>query len=412
MIRKFLQRLLERRHYWRVVGFSELAELYTSRLLRLVAANLFSSVAAIYMYQLGYPVWSILIFFSLYFLFRGIVSIPIAYFIARVGPKQGMLVSNFLHIPAVLALTQLEGAGIWALAIYGVTQGAAVSLYSVSYHTSFSKAKSSANVGKELSFMYIAEKLGTGMSPLIGGVIAYLFGPEMTMFVAMFLFVFSAGPLFLTPDPIMTRQKILFRGFNWRATRRNMVSAAAVGVDHISVSVIWSLFIAIAIFGTSSDIVYAQIGGLLTIAFLASIAFAHFYGVVIDRRQGGQLLRASVIGKFFLSLLRPFVSTPLGVVLINVGNEAVATGYSMPYLKGQYDMADNLPGYRIVYMTLMESAICYGAAVFGCVMTVLVLAFGGVQGLQVSYVVAAVASLPILMHGFPALRETRIFQKR
>ena len=84
----------------------------------------------------------------------------------------------------------------------------------------------------------------------------------------------------------------------------------------------------------------------------------------------------------------------------------------MPYLKGQYDMADNLPGYRIVYMTLMESAICCGAAVFGAVMTVLVLAFGGVQGLQVSYVVAAVASLPILMHGFPALRETRIFQKR
>lgn len=407
MIKKILYRLFERRHYWRVAGFSELAELYTSRLLRLVAANLFASVAAIYMYQLGYQIWFILAFFSVYFLWRALISVPSAYLIARIGPKQGMLVSNFLHIPAIFALTQLEGSGVAALVVYGVTQGMAVTLYTIAYHTSFSKAKHRDHAGKELGFMYIFEKIGAGLSPLVGGVIAFLFGPEATMIVAMILFVLSAGPLFLTPDPVMTKQKIIFRGFNWRATWRGMAAATAVGVDHLAVAVIWSLFVAVAVFGTASDIVYAQIGGLVTIAFIASIAFSHFYGVVIDRRQGGLLLRASVLGKTVLGIMRPFVATPLSVVLINVGNEAATTGYVMPFLKGQYDVADDLPGYRIVYMTLMEVAICCGAAVFGLVMTLLAAFLGGVPGMQVGYILAAFAMLPIMMHGFPALQKPR-----
>jgi len=407
MIRKFLRHLLERNHYWRTVGFSELAELYANRLLRLMAVNLVSGVVGIFMYQLGYEVWFILAFFAAYFAVRGVLAVPAAYFIGRIGPKQATLVSNFLYIPALLALTQLEGLGVYALAVFGILQGFAVTLYSISYHVSFSKAKHPDHAGKEISFMYMVEKLGTGLSPLFGGFIAYLFGPEATMVVAMVVFIISAGPLFLTPEPIMIHQKIIFRGFNWRGTWRNLTSAAAIGVDQISSAAMWSLFVAIAIFGTTSNIVYAQIGGLMSIAFLASLAFSRLYGLMIDRRRGNVLLRASVVGDFFLDLARPFASTPLGVILINVSNEAITSGYSMPYLKGQYDMADSLPGYRIVYTSLMEAALCLGAALFGTAAACIVAGVGDVRGMQVSYIVAAICVLPILIHGFPALRRSR-----
>lgn len=408
MIRKFIHHLLEQRYHWRTVGFSELAELYANRLLRLMAVNMVSGVVSIYMYQLGYPVWFIFGFFALYFLFRGLMSFPAAYFIARVGPKHGSLVSNFLGIPALLALTQLENLGWIALAIFGVMQGFAVSLYVISYHVSFSKVKHTDHAGKEISFMYILEKIGTGLSPLIGGFIAYLFGPEATMAAACLLFVVSAGPLFLSPDPVMIKQHITFRSYNWRATRKNLTSAAAIGVDQLSSAATWSLYVAIAIFGTTSNVVYAQIGGLMSIAFLASLLFSRLYGVLIDRRKGGDLLKASVVADFLLDLARPFASTPLGVVLINVMNEAITSGYSMPYLKGQYDMADSLPGYRIVYMTLMEVALCLGATLFAAVAALIVLGFGEIRGIQLSYIVAAFAVLPIIAHGFPALRRTRL----
>ena len=227
------------------------------------------------------------------------------------------------------------------------------------------------------------------------------------MVAACILYIVSAGPLFLSPEQVMTRQRIIFRGFNWRATWRNFVSAAAIGVDQLSSMATWTLFVAIAIFGTTSNVVYAQIGGLMSIAFLASLVFSRLYGVIIDRKRGDELLRASVVGDFLLDLVRPFAATPFGVVLINVFNEALTSGYSMPYLKGQYDMADSLPGYRIVYMTLVDVAICLGATAFGVIATLLVIGFGDVRGIQVGYVVAAVLVLPIMWHGFPALRRSR-----
>lgn len=411
MIRKFIHHLLEQRYHWRTVGFSELAELYANRLLRLMAVNMVSGVVSIYMYQLGYPVWYIFAFFSLYFLARAVLSIPAAYFIARVGPKHGSLVSNFLGVPALLALTQLESLGVYALAVFGLFQAFAVSLYVISYHVNFSKVKHTDHAGKELSFMYILEKVGTGLSPLIGGFIAYLFGPEATMVAACLIFLISAGPLFLSPEPVMTRQHITFRGFNWRATRKNFTSAMAMGVDQLSSMATWALFVAIAVFGTTSNVVYAQIGGLMSIAFLASLAFSRIYGVLIDRRKGGELLKYSVIANSLLHVARPFAATPLGVVLVNVINEAVTSGYSMPYLKGQYDMSDSLAGYRIVYTALLEVALSLGATLFGVVVALLVYFIDDVRGMQISYIVAATAVLPLLAHGFPALRRSAIVRR-
>ncbi len=411
MIKKILHRLLERRYYWRTVGFSELAELYANRLLRIMAVNMFSGIVGIFMYQLGYPLWQIAGVFAIYFLVKALSSIPSAYFIARVGPKHATLVSNFLYIPSLLALTQLENLNGYALLVFCLVQPLAVTLYTVSYHVGFSKVKHSDHAGKEIGFMYIVEKLGAGVAPVVGGFIAYLFGPEMAMWAASILFLVSAAPLFFSPEPVMTHQHIIFRGFNWRATWRNLASMLSVGADQAMSGAMWSLYVAIAVFGTTSDVVYAQVGALLGIAFIASLAFSRLYGVVIDRRRGGELLRASVVGDSVLHLLRVAVSTPAGVVMVNVANEAVTSGYTMPYLKGQYDMADNLPGYRIVYMSLMEMALGIGACLMMLILTVLTFCLNDVHGLQVGYVLAMVIVLPIMAHGFPALRSGRFIAR-
>lgn len=407
MIQKIIHRMLERRHYWRTVGFSELAELYANRLLRLMAVNMFSGVVGIYLYQIGYPIWQIAAIFGIYFFVRSASAIPSAYFIGRIGPKHGTLVSNFLYIPSLLALTQLEHLGFWALVVFCTLQPFAVALYTISYHVGFSKVKHSEHAGKEISFMYIVEKVGAGISPVVGGFIAFAFGPEVAIGFASILFLISAAPLFFSPEPVMTHQHIIFRGFNWRAAGRSLVSAISLGIDQAMSAGLWSIFVAVAVFGTTSDIVYAQVGTLLSIGLVASLIFSRLYGLVVDHRRGGELLRAAVAGNALLHVARAFVSTPLGVVLVNVANEAVTTGYSMPYLKGQYDMADSLPGYRIVYLALMEAAVGIGAALTAFCIALLSFNLGGVQGLQVGYVLAAVAVLPIMAHGFPALRRQR-----
>ncbi|MEO5499325.1 MAG: MFS transporter [Candidatus Saccharimonadales bacterium] len=405
MLKKLLTRLLEPRHYWRTVGFSELAELYANRLLRIVAVNMVSGVLGIFMFQLGYELWSIFAFFTVYFFIRGLWTIPSAYLIGRIGPKHGSLISNVLCIPALIALTQLEHLGWSALIFYAVVQSFCVSLYSISHHVNFSKIKHNDHAGKELSFMYIIEKIGAGLSPLLGGIIAYLFGPEMTIWAASVVFLIAAGPLFLSPEPVMTHQKVIFRGLGIRRIWRQLVSMNGIGADFMASTVTWSLYIAIAIFGTTSNIVYAQIGGLMSIAFVASLLFSKIYGRIIDKSRGGELLKISAVANSAIHLIRPFIATPLGIAGVNIVNEAATVGYAMPYLKGQYDMADNLPGYRIAYTALMEAAICSGAALFGAFATLSVLLIGDVRGMQLSYVFLALFVLVIMVHRFPALRR-------
>lgn len=407
MLQKLINRIFSGRHYWRTVGFSALAELYANRLLRLMAINLIGGFSGVYMYQLGYHVWQIFLIFAGYFAVKALSSIPAAYFIARFGPKHATLVSNILYIPGLIALTQAEGLGLTALALWAFITPVAVTLYDVSYHTGFSKAKHRLHAGKEIGFMYIAERVGAGLSPLIGGVIAYIWDPTATMWAACLLFVVSAGPLFLSPEIVLTRQKITFRGFNWRGSWRGMVAGFGLGVDSGSAIAGWSLFVALAVFGTASNAVYAQIGSLATVGIIAALVFSQLYGSLIDKRRGGELLRYAVVGNALLHMVRPFVSTPVGAALMNVMSEAATTGRGMPFLKGQYDTADDLPGYRIVYMSMMQLALAFGSMLFCIAAAWLVALTDDVRGLQLSFVVVSLTSLLVLAHGFSALRSPR-----
>ena len=54
MIHRASNSLLKRRHFWRYASFSEVAELYASRLLRIFALNMISLFIAVYLYNQGY----------------------------------------------------------------------------------------------------------------------------------------------------------------------------------------------------------------------------------------------------------------------------------------------------------------------------------------------------------------------
>lgn len=412
MLRNFLYRLIERRHYWRTVGFSELAELYANRMLRLMAINMVSGVIGVFMYQLGYPLWQILGFYAIFGVARVVLVVPAAYFIARYGPKHAMLASSILYIPGLISMTQLSGSGIAALASYIVLVAASMVIYNVAYHVSFSKVKHSDHVGKEIGFMYVVEKLGAGLSPVVGGFVAFWLGPEATLWAASLLFLLSTAPLFFSPEPVITHQRIIFRGFHWKVVWRQLLSSAAVGVDQYSSLGVWTLFISVAVLGIDGNAVYAKLGVLTTIAFISSLVFSRAYGLIIDRHKGGELLRLSVAGNFIVHLMRPFVSTPFGIVCLNTFNEAATSGYAMPYLKGVYDMADSLPGYRIVYITLLDMAAYIGASLSAVLLAVLAYVLPGVTAFQVGYWVIAFVTLGIMVHGFPALRRAPFYVTR
>ena len=116
------------------------------------------------------------------------------------------------------------------------------------------------------------------------------------------------------------------------------------------------------------------------------------------------LFTSSAIVNSLLHLLRPTVSTPTGIVLTNAVNEAAYTGYSLAFTRGEFDLADT-PGYRIVYLSLMELAGNAGATVAALSIALFAFLYGAVDGLMIFYVFAAFATLLIAAPRFPLYKH-------
>lgn len=407
MLKRLIFNLLERRHYWRYIDFEELAELYVSRTLRMLAVSMVSMFVVIYMYQNHYDLSAIMLYFTVYYAFRAVLSIPSAHFVARFGPKHANLCSNLLYVPALISMIYLPEYKLSALIAFGVFQAISMSLYDVSYLVNFSKIKHDKHAGKEISYMHVLERVATSISPVIGGVVAFLLSPQATLIVASCVFALAALPLLMTPEPVKTRQKITFRGLPWSKIYKGLFAEMGIGTSVVASTIIWPLFVAISVFGVASNAVYAQIGVLGSITIAVSVIIAKIYGSLVDRKKGGRLLLVGVWASSIVQLARPLVATPMSVLLVNIMSEMFTTAYIVPFSKGLFDMADSLAGFRIVYVSIMNMAAQLGAALFAGLVAVISLYFSEIQSMSIAYWCAAFIVLGIGLHGFPALRERR-----
>lgn len=405
MIRQFFHRFLLRRHFWRYATFSEVAEIYTSRTLRTMAINLAAALMSVYLYQNGYSLLFIAGYWAVYYFLKMFMSLPWAKYVAYYGPKHATLLSNLLYIPALIAFTYVPEWGLWAMAVTCVAQGASATIYDLSYLINFSKVKSTQHAGKEIAYMNMFEKIATGLSPLIGGVVAFVFGPETTLWVASALFVLASLPLLASPEPTKTRQKLMFRGFPWRTTWRSLRAETAVGFDIVASGTVWSLFVVVGVLGMTGDDVYAKLGALLTVVLLAALVSSYAYGRLIDRRRGGDLLRFSVIAKSVTYLMRPFIGSVGGVVTMNAANEVVSTGYAMSFTRGLFDTAD-LTGQRITYLGLINLTLNIGGFLSCLVWWLAMLIMSdALAGMSVYFFVCAVVVLLIATPRFSLYRK-------
>jgi MFS family permease len=388
MIKHLFYSILEKRHFWRYASFSEIAELYASRTLRVIAMNIVSGFTSVYLYKAGYSLAFIIGFWMCFYFFKIPVSYFGGYFVARFGPKHGILISNLLYVPSMMSLGFMPQLGIVSIVLWGFFMAVSMSVYHICYMVDFSKVKNIEHVGKELAFMNILEKIAIGISPIVGGVIALWFGLQAVIWVAAILFAVSALPLLASIEPVQTRQKLDISGFPWRLTIRSIIAQTGVGFDYVTTGIVWSLFIVIVIFPETGWDIYVKLGILSSVTIIAAVAASYAYGKLIDKSKGGSLLRLSVIANAFVHASRPFAINPAMIVGTNIANEAATMGYTMSFMRGVFDTAD-ISGHRIVYLTISDIVANIGAAIACGLLLAFTIFLGDVQGLQLFFFFAA-----------------------
>jgi len=405
MIKKIIHRILKRRHFWRDASFSEVAELYASRMLRMMALSLSMGFISIYLYQNGYSVLFITVFWACFYLFKSCVALPAASFVAKFGPKHGIFISNLLFIPAMIAFAVLPSLGAWVLLVVAFFQGISATLYSIAYNVDFSKVKSIEHAGKEIAYMNIVEKITTGLSPLIGGVVAFLVGPQIVLVSAAALFALAALPLMKTAEPVHIHQKLKFKGLPWRLVRRVAASEMALGFDVFASGIVWSLFTAITIIGVgANNEVYITNGILISVILFAALAASYAFGKLIDKRRGGDLMMIASVANSLSHLARPFIASPVGIAGLNVANETATTGYVMAYTRGSFDNAD-LSGARVTYLGVTEVIANFGAALAAATLALLVSFVSDERGMQYFFFITAAVVLLVATARFPLYRR-------
>lgn len=405
MIQHILHLFIRRTHFWRTVSISEMAELYSSRVLRVMAMNMLGGFGAVYLYQLGYSLQDLAWFWVFLFGSR-FLSMPIvAFVVARYGPKHSISISNVLFICATLTLAAAPMLGFWTLVLMIPFGGFGRGLYDTAYLIDFSKVKHIEHSGKEIGIMQIIERVMTAIAPILGGLIALWFGPAAMMLCAGVVMLVSASPLFFTSEPVKVHQKITLRHFNIKATWKLMLAHVAVGIDNNSSGLIWNIFVALVVLGTVNDSIYLKIGILSSFSLIASIAVAYIYGNIVDKNNGRSLLKFSAIGNVLLSVCRPFISTPVQVAGMNIANEFTTTGYNIPATRGIFNTADGLPGYRIVFISTMVAMLAVGDTLASLILVVLATIYSDVDTLKNYYFVVAPFLLLILLHGSAIYRR-------
>ena len=399
MLSRIIHRIFAGRHYWRGASFDEVAELYVSRLIMVFAINIVNLFAAVYLYKLGYSVSFIATFYASLYGMKVLLAVFAAKVAAYFGPKHGILFANLLRIPSLIAFALVPVAGqhaIWAIIAFGVFQQLASLLYDICYMIDFSKVKHVAHAGKEIGTMQIIEKTAKVLSPLIGGVLASLFSPEVTIILAGILFVIAAVPLFRTVEPTMTRSRLRLAGFPWRLSAASLVSQSVVGFDFVASGLTWTLFVAIFVFTDAGESVYAALGGLASLGVLISMLAAWMYGQLVDRHQGGLLLIMGTVANSVIHLFRPVVYSAAGVMGINIANETATSAYALPLTRLTFDVADS-SGFRITYFMFVEMIVNIGASL-ACVILAVVTALWGVRtGMTTVFLAAACVEFLLLV---------------
>lgn len=396
MFKSLISRIFRRRHYWRLASFDEIAELYTSRLLTTFAMNIVNLFAAVYLYKLGYSVLFIVSMYGVLYL----AKIPLAYFAARYvayfGPKHGIFLAGLIRVPSLIAFMFASKYGLPAVLIFAVLQQISSVIYDLSYLVDFSKVKHGLHAGKEIGTMMVVEKFARIISPLVGGVIASLYSPQVTIIVACVVFVISAWPLFRTVEPTMTRNRLHFEGFPWRLARSSLISESVVGFDFVASGMAWTLFLTLFVFEGLGNDTYAALGGLISLGVFVSVLTAWTFGQIVDRQKGGILLVFGTIANVVIHLFRPFVGATPGVIAVNIANETATSGYSIPFTRVVFDVADT-SGFRIPYMMFIEMTLNFGAALGCFVLAICIMMLGENEGIKLMFVVAACYQLIMLI---------------
>lgn len=322
---------------------SRRGEITAALTLKSFGLSFISIFIPIYLYNLGYSLQSILLFFAIDYGTRAILMPFMGVYVSRFGPKHGLILSAVLNVVLIVMLASLD-AMRWPLYILAVISGLTAGLHFLSSHIDLALVEGRKNVGRKVGQLTQTVLVATAIGPLLGGYIGSIYGLSVSLVIACAIVMASILPLLANKEP-HSKIRVRFKDFPVRAILPDIVAIAGRGIDNRSANILWPL----AIFLILGSI--AEVGAFTSLTFLVVILTARAATRFADIYPR-QLIKYGSAGSALLHFGRIAVGGPASVLLINIA-EGMAHWIGMiPFQAELIKRARKTD--TVIYFTLLE----------------------------------------------------------
>lgn len=361
----------------------ELKEVYENQIIDKFASSLVVVFIPVYLLIIGYSIAESLLALLITELVTVFLAIPAASVASRLGLKHTILYRIPLAIFFILWLYTLPYMGLTLvnILVVGLIWGFSRTFYWISLNSEFVENSDKIHRGEEVGFLLALPILVSIGSPFFGGLILEFLGFPILFSLYIVLMVVSVIPLFLTKE---YRKFFRFKMKDLSFQLGSMFNMGffAQGALMIGELILWPFYTYFAL----GDIVSTGI-----VASLSALGIAFFtllIGRVSDRMRREKMLRAGVLGCFFIWLLRYFAVTNLEFFILSFLGGMFTVLISIPIFAS---FSDNTKGRNILNdVSVREVFLSLGRAFI-----ILLMAFTLV-GLQFGLIVIGLLSLMLL----------------
>jgi len=364
---------------------SHLKELYCCMALLNFAFAALLLFEPIYLYTLGFPVTKILLYFAgvytLYFFIAPLGGMYAKY----KGFEHGIIAGSLFLILYLVSLMSVSlhwsflFIAMFALALQK-------SFFWPAYHADFAYFSESGERGREISIIVIIDTFAWVLGPLVGGLLATLFGFP-AMFALMCLIILCSNIPFL-----FKREEFTSSQFEYRTPFRYLTSKEArpyvfgyLGfAEELIVFVLWPIFM----FVTLDNVL--ETAGIAATSTLVTACVVLYVGTVIDTHERNKAMKLGIILVSLSWIFRLIARGGYTLLFLDFFGRVSRNSFMMPLISGLYDFASKNNAI-VKNVLLMEMSLSIGKVAIALVLAAFFYFFG--EQWNVVFIIAAACSL-------------------
>jgi len=299
------------------------------------AENLIAIFVPIYLWQRGYSIIQILLFYLLWAVFWVLVSPIVVKLISIKGEKHTIFYSSFFLIIFYFGLNFVE-SWPWLFYLLPLFAASRACFFWIGWHVNFVEHSNKKKQGRQIALVQAIAVFANFITPFVGGAIIFWLGWHYAFIIASIVLFLSVWPLLRTKD---TPEKINFSAKqivkwivdkkHWRINLSFFGYAAEAGIGRV----LWPVFIVIIIGSIE------KVGAIVSLSMIASIIVLYFIGRLTDKFSRRKIIKAGTLFYVIGWIGRIFADSTGFVFGIDTYKNIAGKAIDIPWSSRIYDLA-------------------------------------------------------------------------